>query len=184
MVAVKVEGAGLVLDVPDSATWTMNTPVRGTGGIVKKGAGTLVLGASSVGYAGATRIDAGVVDLGGNALAVKVAGPGRVQNGTIANGGIAISLSDDGTVLGDIPTLGGVSLSGRFFVDLGRADATAVLEQPYREVAVAAYNGAAPSVSGWRVVNSGQRHLGATFEARDGYVYMTPVNQGAMLIVR
>ena len=184
MVAVKVEGAGLVLNVPDGVTWTVNTPVRGSGGIVKKGSGTLSMGASSVGYFGTTRIDAGVVDLGGNALAVKVAGPGRVQNGTIANGGIAISLSDDGTVSGDIPTLSGVSVSGRFVVDLGRASATTELAQPYREVAVAAYDGAAPSVAGWRVVNTGQRHVGATFEARDGYVYMTPFTKGSTLIVR
>ena len=63
-------------------------------------------------------------------------------------------------------------------------DATAELARPYREVAVAAYTGAAPSVAGWRIVNSGQKHLGATFEARGGYVYMTPMQKGAMLIVR
>ena len=184
MVLVKVEGVGLVLDVPDGATWTMNTSVNGDGGIVKKGPGTLALGASAVAYSGVTRIDEGVVDLGGNAQPLRVAGAGTVRNGTIANGGIAISLSDDGTVSGDIPTLDGVAVSGRFKVDVGREGATAELAQPYREVAVAAYTGAAPSVAGWRIVNSGQKHLGATFEARGGYVYMTPMQKGAMLIVR
>lgn len=183
-IVIAVTNVGLVLDVPADATWTMNRPVTGTGGIVKQGSGTLVLGATSVAYGGVTRIDDGVVDLGGNSLPVKVGGSGTLTNGTIADGGIAVSVAEDGTVTSEIPTLAGVEISGRLKVDCGRSAADGALERPYRTVAVAKYDGEAPNISRWKAVNLGQSELRGKFEAVDGVVYMTPVFRSMVISIR
>lgn len=181
---IAVTNVGLVLDVPADATWTMNRPVTGTGGLVKQGAGVLVLGPTSVGYTGVTRIDEGAVDLAGNSLPVRVGGSGTVMNGTIANGGLAVSIADDGTVTGAIPTLSDIAVTGRFRVDAGRSSADVQLERPYKAVAVAKYEGDAPDVSRWKAVNLGVRELGGRFEAHDGTVYMTPYYRSMVISIR
>lgn len=183
-VVIAVTNAGLVLDVPAARTWTLNHPVTGAGGLVKRGAGTLTLGAVSVAYTGVTRCDAGVVDLGGAAQPLRFGGAGTVANGTIAKGGLVVTLADDGTVVGPVPTLRDVATRGRFKVDVGRAAADVPLVPPYRTVVVAKYDGAAPDVSGWKAVNMGVQGLSATFAAQDGFVYMTPSARGLLLIVK
>lgn len=183
-IVIAVTNVGLVLDVPADATWTMNRPVTGPGGLVKQGAGTLALGPTSVGYTGVTRIDEGAVDLDGNSLPVRVGGSGTVMNGTIANGGLSVSVAADGTVPGAIPTLSDVAVTGSFRVDAGRGVGSEPLERPYKAVAVARYEGAAPDVSRWKAVNLGIRELGGKFEAHDGVVYMTPYYRSMVISIR
>lgn len=183
-IVIAVTNVGLVLDVPAERTWTMNQPVQGPGGLVKRGAGTLRLGVDAVAYKGVTRVDEGRVDLDGGEFPLCVGGAGTVANGVIAQGGLALSLADDGSVVGPVPTLSGVATRGRFRVDCGRANGGVPFTDMGREVVVARYSGPAPDVSAWRAVNLGMRGLTATFEARDGQVFMMPVMRGLLLIVR
>ena len=153
-ISVVVRNRGLVLDVPSSRTWTLNHPVSGAGGIVKQGEGTLVLGAGAAAYTGVTRCESGIVDLGGTAQAVRMAGTGRFVNGTVAaGGGIAIKVDDDYRTL-EAPVLSGISSAGSFRVDLGRTDENPLAE-PFRPIAVCTYEGADPNVSGWRLKGDG-----------------------------
>lgn len=183
-IVIAVTNVGLVLDVPAGRTWTVNQPVQGSGGLVKRGAGMLRLGADAVAYRGVTRVDEGCVDLGGGEFPLCVSGAGTISNGVIAHGGLVLSLADDGSVAGPVPTLSSVATRGRFKVDCGRTSADAPFADVGRTVMVARYSGTAPDVSTWRAVNLGTRGLSATFEARDGRVFMTPVVRGLLLIVR
>ncbi|MBR4938811.1 MAG: hypothetical protein IKZ22_08055 [Kiritimatiellae bacterium] len=183
-VKVNVEGAGLVLDVPGSAIWTMNMPVNGSGGLVKKGDGTLLLGEDAVSYSGVTRIDEGLLDLGGKMHALKVSGSGTVAGGTIASGGMCVKLGDDGVPEGPLPKFRDVAFAGRFKVDLGRDVAENRIEIPGKTVKIAEYEGGSIDVSRWRVVNAGRKNVSGNFEAKDGSVYMTLDNAGLSLIVR
>jgi autotransporter-associated beta strand protein len=183
-VKVNVEGTGLILNVPGSAVWTVNTPVNGSGGLVKKGEGTLLLGEDAISYSGVTRIDEGLLDLGGKAHALRVSGPGTVAGGVIAGGGMCISLGDDGTPDGPLPKFRDVAFAGRFKVDLGRDGAGQSPDIPGKTVKIAEYEGGSIDVSRWRVVNAGRKNVSGNFEAKDGSVYMTLDNAGLSLIVR
>ena len=183
-VKVDVEGTGLVLDVPGSAVWTVNMPVNGSGGLVKKGAGVLLLGEDAVSYAGVTRIDEGLLDLGGKAHALRVSGPGTVAGGVIAGGGMCVKLGDDGVPEGPLPKFRDVAFAGRFKVDLGCDGTGERIEIPGKTVKIAEYEGGSIDVSRWRVVNAGRKNVSGNFEAKDGSVYMTLDNAGLSLIVR
>lgn len=181
---IAVTNVGLVLDVPSARTWTLNHPVTGAGGLVKRGAGTLKLGVGAAAYAGVTRLDEGVVDLDGSAQPLRLGGLGTVANGTIEKGGLVVTLADDGTAVGPVPTLRDVATHGRFNVDAGRTATDIPLTPPYRTVVIAKYEGATPDISGWRAVNMGVLGLSATFSAQGGLVYMTPTTRGMLVIVR
>jgi autotransporter-associated beta strand protein len=159
-------------------------PVNGSGGLVKKGDGTLLLGEDAVSYSGVTRIDEGLLDLGGKMHALKVSGSGTVAGGTIAGGGMCISLGDDGTPDGPLPKFRDVTFPGRFKVDLGRDGAGQSPDIPGKTVKIAEYEGGSIDVSRWRVVNAGRKNVSGNFEAKDGSVYMTLDNAGLSLIVR
>ena len=182
---VVVENEGLVLEPPAGKTWTVSMPIEGTGGMVVGGAGTVSLDGTKWTATGVAKVQEGAtLDLGATTAArLVVGGAGTVSNGTISRGGLKTSLADDGTVEGDLPTLSGVATTGSFRVDVSREGATSPLAKPYRTVAVANYSGAAPDVSGWRIRNAGESGIGATFEARDGKVYMTPVTKGFSVIL-
>lgn len=182
---VVVENEGLVLEPPAGKTWTVSMPIEGTGGMVVGGAGTVSLDGTKWTATGVANVQEGAtLNLGATTAAgLVVGGAGTVSNGTISRGGLKTSLADDGTVEGDLPTLSGVATTGSFRVDVSREGATSPLAKPYRTVAVANYSGAAPDVSGWRIRNAGESGIGATFEARDGKVYMTPVTKGFSVIL-
>lgn len=172
-VLLAVTNIGLRLDVPSAATWTMNQPLTGNGGIVKSGAGTLTFGTGALAYAGVTRADEGVVDLGGG-MAASVAGAGTFRNGTVA--GIR--------VLPDVlPTVeANVAFAARTKVDLGRAEPLESMET----FDVLRYTGSAPDVSGFRLKGTGTPNLSGTFavDAGRGVITCTPTYVGMILIVR
>lgn len=179
---------GLTLNVPAEKIWTMNQPVTGTGGIVKRGDGALVLKHGAIGYSGTTRIESGTVDLDGQVAALSLSGCGTLENGTLVNGVIEVSLRDDGTIECGPISFSNVSFGGRVTVDCGRRDAESELTRPYRPVVVATYDGDAPDVSNWRAVNVGraqQSYLLGEFAAADGAIYLTPIlRRGTCIIVR
>jgi hypothetical protein len=53
-VGIRTENTGLILTVPENRTWTMGQAVTGTGGLVKRGAGTLVFETHKIVSGGAT----------------------------------------------------------------------------------------------------------------------------------
>ena len=182
---VKVEGSGLVLEPPAGKTWTMGLPVSGDGGMVIGGAGRVLLDGSKWAALGAVKIMEGAtLDLDGStAEDLFVTGGGTLENGTVS-GGVAISLKEDGSAAEEgLPLLSNVSFAGPGRVKIALTGGA--LQPPYRTVAVARYEGAAPDVGSWRLVkNPADRTLGAKFTAENGKVYMTPGKYGTVLIVR
>ena len=206
LILLQVENAGLVLAPPAAKTWTVKDAITGTGGLVKRGAGTLVFsGMKSIGFTGVARVEAGVLtvrngaaqdgvkfavdagaalDLDGGSLSVgALSGAGNVRNGTLS-GVLAVSVADDGTVVGGVPVLDGSTVSfGRMAVDLGRtaSDPFAAKGVP---VVVAHYTGSAPSVAGWRVKGTGLRNVRGVFTVQDRNVIMTVEDSGMAILVR
>ena len=182
---VKVEGSGLVLEPPSGKTWTMGLPVSGDGGMVIGGEGTVILDGTGWTALGTVKIKEGAtLDLGGTtAEDLFVTGGGTLENGTVS-GGVAISLKEDGSAAEEgLPLLSNVSFAGPGRVKIALTGGA--LQPPYRTVAVARYEGAAPDVGSWRLVkNPADRTLGAKFTAENGKVYMTPGKYGTVLIVR
>ena len=182
---VKVEGSGLVLEPPAGKIWTMGLPVSGDGGMVIGGEGRVLLDGSKWAALGAVKIMEGAtLDLDGTtAEDLFVTGGGTLANGTVS-GGVAISLKEDGSAAEEgLPLLRNVSFAGPGRVKLELTGGA--LLPPYRTVAVARYEGAAPDVGSWRLVkNPADRTLGAKFTAENGKVYMTPGKYGTVLIVR
>ena len=184
-VSVIVEDEGIVLEPPSGKTWNWGLPISGGGGMVVGGAGTLVLTGSQWSATGVARVKSGAtLSLGGTtATGLVVGGPGVVTDGTVSNGGICVAVADDGSVTNGIPSLSGVAFSGKTRVDISRAGAPA-LAKPYVTVAVASYySGTAPDVSSWRVANTGASAIAASFEARDGFIYMTPLDKPGLTII-
>lgn len=182
-VIVAVTNVGLRLDVPAAKIWTFNHPITGPGGVVKRGDGTLRFGEGAIAYSGVTRCESGIVDLGGNAQAVRLAGAGRFVNGTVAaGGGIVIEVDDEYRTLA-APVLSGISSSGSFRVDLGRTAENPLVE-PFRPITVCTYEGAAPNVSGWRLRGTGVSNVRGVFTAANGVVTVTPEHTGILMIVR
>ena len=183
-VLIVAENAGLKLPVPADRTWTMNQPVTGDGDLVNNGAGTLALGAGVVQYAGVTRCAAGgTVDLGGNTLPVIAAGAGTFTNGSIAGGGIAVTVDDDYQVVGDVPNFNGVTFTGRTTVDLGRTEDDPI-PQPSKTFVVGTFEGTAPDVSKLKLKGTGLRNVRGVFAAANGVITCTPELTGMAIIVR
>ena len=149
------------------------------------GEGRVLLDGSKWAALGAVKIREGAtLDLGGTtAEDLFVTGGGTLANGTVS-GGVAISLKEDGSAADDVlPLLSNISFAGPGRVKLELTGGA--LLPPYRTVAVARYEGAAPDVGSWRLVkNPADRTLGAKFTAENGKVYMTPGKYGTVLIVR
>lgn len=184
-VKVTVEGDGLVLNVPDGDTWTMNTKLNGTGGLVKKGAGTLALGASAVAYGGVTRIDEGAIDLGGNVLSLSVSGAGVIRNGTIAGGCILLELDDAGESL-SVPTVASdAGLSGQVRVSIGRTEERP-LSEPFTVFDVLKYEGLAPDLSTFSLRDTGIPNIRGRFslDVSRRVVVCAPFRSGFAIIVK
>ncbi len=125
---------GLRLAVPASRTWTIRTPVSGAGGLVKEGAGTLVvgtalsvssdgkatndLGVATLACTGVTRIREGIVRLepgSADGAAFDVAAGATLDLG---GGAHAISVTGAGTVANGALKRGSVLGQGTTFVDV------------------------------------------------------------------
>ena len=183
--SIVATNGNLRLPVPAGATWTMNQPVTGNGGLENNGTGTLVLGDGIAQYAGTTVAgEDATIDLGGHSAAVKISGAGTFANGTVS-GGIALELDDSGAAT-EVPTAAAnLSFEGTIRVSAGRTAANP-LKEPYASFDVLKYEGAAPDVSAFRLRDTGVRRLGGSFavDAARKVVVCTPSTSGAMLIVR
>lgn len=182
-----VKGAGLVLAPTNTQVWTVGTPIvdsaEGAGGLVKRGAGTVVLNAANLKYTGVTRLEDGVLDLDGSeaeGLTVETVG-GAFANGTLVKPTYRVAVDDDWQAT--TPAMIDPSLvSGRVTIDLGRTEANP-LPLPYHSLAVATYTGdVAPDVSKWKATGTGipntkvtlavdpsTKTITATADQRDGF---------------
>lgn len=174
-VVINVRGKGLILAPTEGVTYTMSLDVNGEGGMVKRGAGTLVLRGEHQEFAGALVIEDGAVDLDGTVTAGRFAGTGTLRNGTLRKATLAV----DGTAgESEALTLDGVGTSERNYVDLcGSALPVGAT------LTVANYTGAEPDVSGWKLIGNGE--TAGKFTAAGGKILaeITP-KPGVLILVR
>ncbi len=179
-------GRGLVLSPAQGETWTFDKPLRGEGGFVKRGAGTVVFDGAYAGQSGRTIAEEGVLDLGGTTWtgATFGGGNGAISNGTLRNARISLDVTDneESWAAESVPTFSGCAFVGRVIVDLGRAEGNS-LTPPYRSLVVARYTGAAPNVSAWRLVGTGIPKTGAVFTAENGEVRATACQAGGSIMI-
>ena len=183
-VTVDLRNRGIVFAPEAGKTMTFALGLSGAGGLVKTGAGKLVLAASAT-FTGDCRIEAGEVALadGVKATGLRLSGSGRLTGGTLENCTLLAPLGDAGAVTGAVPVVSGVAFAGRTYVDVARAGSP--LEAPYpADVLIATYEGAAPNVSGWRVVNTGVKGVSGVCTAANGEIRMTVRQRGFIAIVR
>ena len=176
-------------------SWMLGVPVSDvagkSGGLVKRGEGTVVLNAVNKAYTGVTRVEAGTLDMNGSTWSsAKIGGgDGAFANGMLYNPTIVLDVVDDGEswTAESVPVLNASMLSGRVHVDLGRTSENP-LSLPRRSLVVARYVGAAPAVSGWRLDGTGIEHTVGEFvvddEAKTVTVNATAGSRGVLLIVQ
>ena len=163
-----VEGDGLILAPGAGQTWTVGTDLidspGGAGGLVKRGAGTVVMNAAKVRYTGATRLEGGLLDLDGSTaegMTLEPAG-GTVANGTLVRPTYRLEVSDEWQAA-HLAEIDPSMVQGRVTLDLGRTEANP-LPLPYASVEVATYTGdSAPDVSKWHVVGTGRPEATVVF---------------------
>ena len=179
--SILVEGEGLVLSPEAGQTWTLGVPVAdspsASGGLVKRGAGTVVLDAANKAYTGATSVEAGVLDMNGSTWhgAEIGAGAGLIANGTLQNAKISLDVEDGAAVA--LPNFAAdCSFAGRTIVDL--SDANLPLGAT---LAVATYSGSAPDVSTWRLAGNGD--TAGRFTASAGTVTAEVVQKSRMMLI-
>ncbi len=167
------EGVGLVLQPPQGEEWTFDIPLRGDGGFVKRGAGTVVFPGAYAGHKGRTVVEDGVLDLNGSEWVYGSFGGGNgvVSGGVLRNARVSLDVTDDGQTwkTETTPCFSGCTFTGRTRVDLGRT-AQDPLSLPYRSLVVARYCGEAPDVSRWRLVGTGIKRTKGVFSADNGVV--------------
>lgn len=183
---IAVEDAGLVLAPAAGETWTLGTTVSGEGGIVNRGEGTLKLTAGNALFTGPLAAEAGVLDLDGGTFANRVITfGGSIENGTLDAPTIRVGLDVAGIVEHPIKLdeSDGLALTGRVSVDLGRtADDPIVL--PMEAFEIGTYVGAAPDVSGWKLVGTGVDRCRGKFAVQSGKITVKPYVGGLTIIVR
>ncbi len=180
-----VEGEGLVLAPQAGQTWTLGVPVEdiegSSGGLVKRGAGTVVLNAANKSYTGTTRLEGGTLDLDGTTIRdMRLAGSGgMVANGTLVSPIVDVALAGD---IG-LPAFNAssVSMTGTGKIDFGRGEGNPI----EKDVAYpfATYTGAAPTIA-WRAQNTGLSRVRTVVVAADGVLYVKLVQSGMMFIFR
>ena len=185
-----VRGRGLRFAPYEGRTYTVRRKIRGDGGVVMDGPGTLVFGRSqylnvenpdsgetaydpcTVAYTGNTEVNGGVIDFGGFSLTnmTFTGAGGRIENATLVNTTIANT---------NLTFAADVAFGSRTRVDFGNLDVA-----DGDVVTVGHYEGTAPDVTLWRGRNFKTRGLKATFAAEGGDIVATVKVPGLMLIVR
>ena len=169
-----VTGRGLVLAPPASATYTWARKLQGTGGLVKRGEGTLVFPMTNLVATGAIAVEAGTLDLGGTTAEARTfSGSGAIRNGTLQ--APVIKVSKDGAAL----DLGATALSGRVRVDFSEYGG----DVPLRAAIPVARVSGAVDLSKWRGSGIDASGVRAAFAAEGGVVFATVDNSGMLLIV-
>ena len=164
-------GRGLVLAPALGATHTWRYLLEGSGGLVKRGDGRVVMNVANASYAGLTVIEAGVLDLDGTTWSGRTFGG---MGGTIANG----TLERCVVANTNLTYAATVRFVGRHTIDLGGEGAAGDVR------VVGHYEGNAPDLSAWRVANGAEDHLGATFTVSDGLIMAKLKVSGLMVIFR
>ncbi|MBR3221341.1 MAG: hypothetical protein IKF72_03845 [Kiritimatiellae bacterium] len=190
----EMRGAGAVLKPASGATYTINAPLEGEGGLVLAGEGTLALASGKYAFSGTCDVRSGTLDLSAagsisNPRFAATTGGGTVSSAVLNQATVAIALSDAWENTNGIPTFANCTFSGKVKVDAGRtasnplAMPAASASQP---VAIARFSGTtAADLSAWRLVNTGDRMVRGEFTLVDGTVYLTPAPPfGAVIILR
>ena len=205
---VRVTGRGLILAPPAEATWRMPLKVTGEGGLVKRGAGTLVFDTN----------EAHGEKVAGDPVTLDCTGTVAVEEGTLRvlkdapRAGLTFAVADGATldfadaVMADVtvagagrvtggtlagltivpdaeavPTFDGAQLGGAVAVDFGRTAESPLEAGTY---VVARYAGAAPSFANWTAKGLGRRGLKIVYTAAEGVITATVDVSGLVLIVR
>lgn len=171
---------GLVLPVAAAQTMRLAHPIRGRGGVVKMGAGTLCLDAPEAwSFEGPLDVREGTVQVATGLMrtGTRLRGAGTLVGGTFANATIDIGYTAERLALD------GVMFTGVTRIDFGR-DEGAPIRVPQMRVPVATVGGAAPDVSGWRAKGLGVKGSHVRFYVEEGVAYADIDWQGALLIIR
>ena len=210
--SINVTGGGLLLQPAEGKVWTVITRLEGDGGLVKAGAGTVVVDlqqkyhevcadtatlcctGTNVVREGLLKITNGAFDLVGGQFRAEASGTVDFDGATVT--GAVLSGSGtfrNGTLVrpsiaaedGQQPLLdfaNGLDASGRCVI---RFTALTAAELG-KEVAVARYSGTLPAGLSFRVkgTTADGSPLGGTVRIADGVIYATPEVRGLMILVR
>ena len=175
-VLIAVTNIGLHLPVPAASTWTMNQPVKGTGGVVMDGEGTLKFGSGAVAYTGVTRLDSGTVDLSsaGDVAALTISGGGTLKDATVGALTLQTAMEDGEPV--SVPTLDGVTARRRtidFQGQLSEAEVKAL-----SNVVIGHYAGTEPGGAKWRIVGTPLTNARGQVAYENGDIVLQSVSAG------
>ena len=177
----EMRGVGAVLKPASGATYTINAPLEGEGGLVVDGEGVVAFGANAAQFTGALDVRQGVADFSanGDAAAFTAAkGAGTVRGATMGAVTLPVTLLSEGTV-SNVLTFADCALGGRVTVDFGRTAETAFTAPYPRDLLVARYSGTtAPAAAGWRMAGSGLDGYRGKFTFADGEVRMSVLSAG------
>ena len=169
-------GRGLILSPAAGATYTFGKIIlKGTGGLVKRGEGTLVMPMANLAATGEIAVEAGTLDLSGTTATGRTfSGSGAIRNGTLENP--VIKVTQGGTGL----DLGAITPTGRVYMDFSEYGDGVPLGTA---IPVARVSGTI-DLSKWRGRNLGVTGVKATFAVQNGVVLATVDYAGLLLLLR
>lgn len=180
-IIVNARNDGVIFAPASDVTLTFPLSVSGTGGLVKRGEGDLILSAAPT-FTGVCRIEEGALAFtqGIKASGICFAGAGMIRDSALEGAVIVADIKPDWRT-GDVLTFKNVTFSGRTRVTI--PEGLIVPDQLPKNIEIAHYEGTAPDMSQWKLI--GVPKHAATFRAEGGKIYMdiTPP-LGLMLIVR
>ena len=201
------QGGGMVIDICEGSTHAFNFPIKGTGKVVKTGAGTFELvspraeGEKLLQYTGGTTVsngtlvvdgalvadgaksfsaaEGGALDLNGTTLSgATLSGAGVVTNGTLSTATITYDETE-------VPTFSDVVFSDKATVDFGHTDANPIDKAAAREgLVVAHYTGAVPAGLAIKVKGTGIPMALARTRYENGDVIVTITRSGFSVTIR
>lgn len=205
---------GLVMAPPAGRTWTWVGPLEGEGGLVKKGAGTVLFGRriylgkehedpATLKCMGVNDVQAGTLALAEGAVGAAGAKFHVDEEALLDLGGVeqsGLTVSGNGTVANGTLTRASVAVDPNAveapLLDFANGldasgrmtlDFGEVSEQVLSsEVAVARYTGTLPAGLSFRVKGrtADGRLVSGAFRVADGVIYATPQVRGLMILVR
>lgn len=189
-VRYEMRGKGVALAPDKGCTYTIKAPFEGDGGFINRGEGVVKFASGTYAFTGVCNVESGTVDLSDAGLltAPRFTGSGVLSGASANNANFVIGLSDDWQLVsGGVPTIDGCALAGRVKVDAGRS-AENPLKLPSKPLPLAIgriSGGKMADVSGWKLINTGDRHVCGEFSIIDGTIYLTPCPpKGLVLVVR
>ena len=206
-----VEDGGLEVAIADGVNHYITFPIRGTGDVVKTGAGTLYLTESYdldtasteklLQYTGGTVVSNGTLVVDGSLVAdgaksFEVAegaildlNETTLEGATIAGAGVVTNGTlSAATIAYDedaLPTFSDVVFSGTLFVDFGKTDENPLDKDDAKTgIRVAHYTGEAPANLMVKALNTGIPRVRADVSCVDGDIVVTAVQSGFSVIIR